>query len=350
PWRGEGKAVVNRFRTLLRRSDRPVLVAHRGDSAHAPENTLAAAQRAWDEGADAWELDVQLSRDGVPVVLHDESLVRTTDVRTRFAGDPRGASGFLVADFDFDEIRKLDAGSGSSSPRAATGPPRPSGRGAPRPRRACPIRLGSRPGAFPGRRPRADRPARLVGQRRVEVVPGHRPSALRGRVRVIRRTRTASRVLISSFDHADVARATRHAPEIATGVLAATPVYRPSEYVREHVRADTYHPSAEVLGVRSNAYRRRPCAASLRLGDLEALRRDDVPVLVYTVNDSAPGGRLSPGRGRGLRLFTDDPRGLPPSCTRRGGVGSFALRPHPRGAAVSSALPDRRNPIRSNAG
>src|SRR5262249_12041353 len=70
-----------------------------------------AARLGWEAGADAWEFDVQLTRDGVPVILHDESLLRTTDVAARFAGDPRGRDGFRISDFDFDEIRSLDAGS-----------------------------------------------------------------------------------------------------------------------------------------------------------------------------------------------------------------------------------------------
>lgn len=291
-----------------------MLIAHRGDSAHAPENTLEAAQRARDEGADAWELDVQLSRDGVPVVLHDRSLMRTTDVVARFAGDPRGASGFLGADFDFDEIRTLDAGSWFLEPsgghRTASafgtwgelGP-------AERARYASgAVRVPSLAEALA----LTDRLDWLVNVE-LKSFPDDDPRLLEAAYGVIRRTRTSARVLISSFDHADVARATRLDPEIATGVLASTPVYRPSEYVREHVRADTYHPSAEVLGVRSNAYRRLPSAASLCLGDLEALRRDDVPVLVYTVNDSNPGGLASHLVEAGVSgLFTDDPRGLRP--------------------------------------
>ena len=104
-----------------------MIVAHRGDSFHAPENTLEAARLAWQAGADAWELDVQLTRDGVPIVLHDDSLVRTTDVATRFKDDPRAASGFRVSDFDFAEVRSLDAGSwfvapdGGLAPRSAFG-------------------------------------------------------------------------------------------------------------------------------------------------------------------------------------------------------------------------------------
>ena len=84
----------NRFLTLLKaRGPDPVIVAHRGDSFRAPENTLEAARLAWQAGADAWELDVQLTRDGVPIVLHDESLLRTTDVATRFKDDPRATDG-----------------------------------------------------------------------------------------------------------------------------------------------------------------------------------------------------------------------------------------------------------------
>jgi glycerophosphoryl diester phosphodiesterase len=62
---------------LLDLSARPV-IAHRGASAHAPENTLPAFELAVQYGADAFELDVRLTRDGAPVVVHDETLERTT--------------------------------------------------------------------------------------------------------------------------------------------------------------------------------------------------------------------------------------------------------------------------------
>src|SRR5438309_3722032 len=112
----------NRFLSVLRSTtERPVIIAHRGDSFSAPENTLEASRLGWEAGADAWEFDVQMIRDGVPVILHDESLLRTTDVAARFAGDPRGRNGFRVSDFDLDEVRTLDAGSWFVDP----GGPRP---------------------------------------------------------------------------------------------------------------------------------------------------------------------------------------------------------------------------------
>jgi len=58
---------------------RPQIIAHRGASAEAPENTLSSFQKAIDLKVDMIELDVQLSRDGVPIVIHDETLHRTTD-------------------------------------------------------------------------------------------------------------------------------------------------------------------------------------------------------------------------------------------------------------------------------
>ena len=57
----------------------PRLIAHRGASIEAPENTLAAIARAADRGAGGVELDVTISADGVPVILHDKTLDRTTD-------------------------------------------------------------------------------------------------------------------------------------------------------------------------------------------------------------------------------------------------------------------------------
>lgn len=57
----------------------PRIVGHRGASADAPENTLAAFRLAAEQGAGAIELDAKLSADGVPVVIHDDTLDRTTD-------------------------------------------------------------------------------------------------------------------------------------------------------------------------------------------------------------------------------------------------------------------------------
>jgi glycerophosphoryl diester phosphodiesterase len=82
---------------LLDLSARPV-IAHRGASGAAPENTLAAFELAVRQGADAFELDVRLTADGVPVVLHDPTLERTTD-----RGGPLAA--LRVAD-----LKNIDAG------------------------------------------------------------------------------------------------------------------------------------------------------------------------------------------------------------------------------------------------
>lgn len=85
----------------------PVVVAHRGASGHAPENTLAAVDAAEALGVDWVENDVQRTRDGVLVVLHDTDLKRTTDVEQVF---PDRAP-WAVKDFTAAELAKLDAGS-----------------------------------------------------------------------------------------------------------------------------------------------------------------------------------------------------------------------------------------------
>ena len=82
---------------LLDLSARPV-IAHRGASGYAPENTLAAFELAVGQGADAFELDVRLTRDGAAVVIHDATLERTTDL----AGPVRGRT--------LAELRAADAG------------------------------------------------------------------------------------------------------------------------------------------------------------------------------------------------------------------------------------------------
>ncbi|MCT7355227.1 glycerophosphodiester phosphodiesterase family protein [Streptomyces sp. 15-116A] len=86
---------------------RPVVIAHRGASAYAPENTLAAVDKAAQLGIEWVENDVQRTKDGELVVLHDDSLRRTTDVEEVF---PDRAP-WKVKDFTAAEIARLDAGS-----------------------------------------------------------------------------------------------------------------------------------------------------------------------------------------------------------------------------------------------
>lgn len=90
----------------------PFWIAHRGAGKLAPENTLAAFRVGASHGWRAFECDVKLSRDGVPFLLHDDSLERTTHRQG------------LAAEFDWAELSRLDAGSWHS--RAYAGEPLPS--------------------------------------------------------------------------------------------------------------------------------------------------------------------------------------------------------------------------------
>jgi glycerophosphoryl diester phosphodiesterase len=81
----------------------PAVIAHRGASAAAPENTLVAFNLAAELGADAVELDVKLSKDGLPIVIHDETVDRTTDAKGK------------VKDFTLADFKQMDAGSWKDS-------------------------------------------------------------------------------------------------------------------------------------------------------------------------------------------------------------------------------------------
>ena len=78
---------------------KPMIVAHRGSSAQAPENTLPAFQLAWEQGADAIESDYQLTKDGHIICFHDKDT-------KRIAGQP-----LTVANATLEELRQLDVGS-----------------------------------------------------------------------------------------------------------------------------------------------------------------------------------------------------------------------------------------------
>jgi len=82
----------------------PKIIAHRGANADAPENTMAAFQLALDQGADGIELDVMLSKDHEIVVIHDDTVDRTTNGTGQ------------VSDLTLAELKALDAGDGEPIP------------------------------------------------------------------------------------------------------------------------------------------------------------------------------------------------------------------------------------------
>ena len=84
---------------LLFKLDKPIILAHRGASAFAPENTIAAFKLAKDHDADGVELDVKLTKDEVPIVIHDGSFDRTTN-----------GSG-KISELTLTQIKSFDAGS-----------------------------------------------------------------------------------------------------------------------------------------------------------------------------------------------------------------------------------------------
>lgn len=84
-----------------------IVLAHRGASGHAPENTLEAFRVAMEMGAEGFELDVHVSKDGELVVIHDETVDRTTD-----------GTGY-VKDLTLRELKTLDASNGMAAYRGA---------------------------------------------------------------------------------------------------------------------------------------------------------------------------------------------------------------------------------------
>ncbi len=102
-----GEAASSEELTMNYPYDRPLNIAHRGARSVAPENTVFAAQRGFELGADMWELDVHLTADETLILIHDDDLKRTTNAQEVFP-DRRP---WLVEDFTLAELKTLDAGS-----------------------------------------------------------------------------------------------------------------------------------------------------------------------------------------------------------------------------------------------
>lgn len=236
----------------------------------------------------------------------------------RFARDPRRSTGYRVSDFDWSELRSLDAGSWfveGDRPRSAAAFGTLE--------RLTPAQRASYESGrirIPSLREALALTRDLDWLVNVELksFPECPPGLVEAVLEEVEATDTADRVLLSGFDHRDLARlrremATRGPRMVAIplGALAWTPLFQPADYLARTLGASTYHVSAESLGSESVPYRRDPSPHLLRGEDVSELRARGIPVLVYTVNDARPGGLAEHLAEIGVSaLFTDDPEGL----------------------------------------
>ncbi len=220
---------------------RPLVLGHRGSSAEAPENTLAAFARALATGADGFELDVWRCRSGEAVVVHDADLART------------GQSPLRVADATLARLRELDVGRWRGEAFAGERVPT----------------LDDVLDAFP---------EALVN---VELKGGRVPDAglAVATLRAIRQFRAEPRVVVSSFSALLLSAFRALAPDVATGFLVDRGAL---SWARAGLVLRAVGPSALHLA--------REHATPARVGDL---RRRGVPVLVWTVDDPAEVERLA---------------------------------------------------------
>jgi len=235
------------------------VVAHRGASADAPENTLAAVDEAIRQGADSIEVDVQRTADGHLVLLHDTTLVRTTDVASVFPGRATAP----VGTFTLAELQRLDAGSWFAPEFAGEPIPtldelieRTAGRA------GLLIELKD-PSSYPG-----------IERQVADAIGAPRPD-----------------VVVQSFDHAAMRRFAATAPEVPAGWLFAT---RPTDAQLDAAAAvaDQTNPSFRVTD------------AAL----VTAVRSRGMEAGVYTVNSEADMRRMIDAGVQ--RIITDVPATL----------------------------------------
>ena len=210
---------------------KPLVIGHRGASAHAPENTLAAFRLAREQGADGIEFDVKRCATGEVVIMHDVSVNRTTNGRGN------------VHELSLAELRRLDAGNGERVPLLDE----------------VFEELGG-----------CEHPTFLFN---VEVTNYQtRGDGLETAViEVVRRHKIAHRVLFSSFNPLSVHRLSRLAPEIPRAILYAPDMPR---YLRE-----------VWLGPVVAHEFRHPHFSMVTAEMVEALRNRFLRVNAWTVNE-----------------------------------------------------------------
>jgi glycerophosphoryl diester phosphodiesterase len=233
----------------------PNIIAHAGGGTHAPENTLAAFERGLTDGADGFELDIHLSRDGVPVVTHDFTLERV-------AGIDRPVGALTAA-----ELAELDAGSWF-------GP------------------------AFAGQHiPTLEQVLSLVEGKElyinIEIKAGSRlyPGIEETCLSLARQTTGGSTFMFSSFDHYALQRIKEIDSQALTGALHGCALIDAHEY-GEKIGVDALHPQYMIVDS----------------GFMAGCSEKGLQVNAWTVNDPEQARRLWRMGVDGI--ITDDPAGI----------------------------------------
>jgi len=271
--------------------DRVLNIAHRGASSLAPENTLSAARKGLEVGADMWELDVQLTADGELIVIHDSTLKRTSNVEDVF---PHRRP-WQVHEFTLDEIGKLDFGSwfmeqdpfGQIAAGVLTEEEIKSYVGEPAPTLEQAL-LFTRKHNW------------LVNLEIKDLTnkPGNNLIVDRV-IALVEKLNMVDMVLVSSFNHKYLAQIAASYPHVVTGVLHTKPHARPASLLRR-LGARTYHPRRVFI----------------RLADIAGLKRQGFQVHVRTINDRKTMERLVRASVSGI--FTDFPQLLTSVITTSG--------------------------------
>lgn len=231
-----------------------MIVAHRGYSRHYPENTLLAFQKAIEAGCDGIELDVQMTKDGELVVLHDETLERTTTGQG------------LLQDQVADRVKILNAG--KLFPQYGF---------VPVPLLAQCLELVQSSGIY----------AILELKNNVLPYVGMEEKV----IALVRKYDLTHRIILSSFHGPSLEKCRQMAPEIPTALLTRRILFRPGAFARRS--------GAAYLHVRHTVLTR---------GQIREIQATGVKVHVWTVNDPRRARMFL--RSGVYGLITDDPENL----------------------------------------
>ncbi len=248
----------------------PLIIGHRGASAFAPENTLAAFDLALQQGADGIEFDVRLSRDGVPIVIHDANLIRT------------GLSDQKVAALTATELQQIDVGSWFSR------------------------RHGRSEATFSNERiPRLEQVLEMFSQRKallyLEIkIGGEGARAAAEVVRAIRHWSVQEHTVVCSFDISVIESIKRRDDGIRTAALFEPQFSRPLEVIKQMRLLDV------ALRSHADEIALHHLLAGRRI--IEKARHAGLEIVIWTVDRPK---WIDRARAMDIKvLFTNDPAAM----------------------------------------